>query len=224
MQRIMNRGWRNTPERTMEQPEQSAGPSAKPIELIVGLGNPGSAYAGNRHNVGFWTINRLARRLGIEVKQHAGLVSTGKGEYNGRRLILAKPRTFMNNSGNAVHELLRRYRLEPAQMLVVYDDLDLPLARVRLRARGGHGGNRGIRSVLEAAGSTEVPRVRIGIGRPVVNGQPSWEPEHVAAWVLSDPPPAEREQLDAAVQKAIDAIICILDEGIAAAMNRYNRD
>jgi peptidyl-tRNA hydrolase, PTH1 family len=223
MQRIMNLGRRKPNEPVEEKPEQPS-VSTKPIELIVGLGNPGGEYSGNRHNVGFWTVNRLGRKIGIEVKKHSGLVSTGEGEYGGHRLVLAKPRTFMNNSGNAVRELLRRYKLDPSQALIIYDELDLPVARVRIRARGGHGGQKGIRNVLESMGSTDVPRIRIGIGRPVVDGKPSWEPEHVADWVLSDPPPEDREKLDAAVQKAIDAIICILDEGIETAMNRYNRD
>jgi PTH1 family peptidyl-tRNA hydrolase len=197
---------------------------AKLVELIVGLGNPGSEYAGNRHNVGFWTVNRLGRRIGIEVRKHSGMVSTGEGLYNGRRLILAKPRTFMNNSGNAVRALVRRYRLEPSQVVVVYDDLDLPVGKVRIRARGSHGGNNGLRSVLGQLGSQDVPRIRIGIGRPVVNGTPSYDPEDVADWVLSDPSPAHREKLDAAVAKVVDALVCVLDEGVEAAMNKYNRD
>src|SRR5437763_7221460 len=91
--------------------------ATRPIELIVGLGNPGSAYAHNRHNVGFWTVNRLSRELGIEVDRHTKVASTGEGAFEGRRLVLAKPRTFMNNSGDAVRELLRRYKLAPEQML-----------------------------------------------------------------------------------------------------------
>ncbi len=197
---------------------------AAPIEMIVGLGNPGSTYAGNRHNVGFWTVNRLGRRVGIEVQKHSGLASMGEGLYQGRRLVLAKPRTFMNRSGDAVRELARRYRLKPSQVLIVYDDLDLPVGRVRLRARGSHGGNNGMKSIVAALGTTDFPRLRIGIGRPAVGGEPSWDPEVVADWVLSDPSPADREALTAAVDRAQEAIIMALDDGVEAAMNRFNRD
>jgi PTH1 family peptidyl-tRNA hydrolase len=221
MQRLMHLGRRG------RQPEPMMPDASVPVgqvELIVGLGNPGGQYAGNRHNVGYWTVNRLGRRLGIEVKKHSGLASIGEGTYNGRRLILAKPRTFMNNSGNAVRELVRRYRLAPSQAVIVYDELDLPVGKVRLRARGSHGGNNGLRSVLGQLGTQDVPRIRIGIGRPVVNGTPSYAPADVADWVLSDPPPADREKLDAAVAKSVDALVYLLDEGIDAAMNQFNRD
>lgn len=206
--------------------ESQTPPASQPraVELIVGLGNPGSEYAGNRHNVGFWTVNRLARRLGIEIRHHSRTASYGEGTYRGRRLILAKPRTYVNRSGDAVRELVRRYGLAPEQVLVVYDDLDLPVGRMRIRAKGGHGGNNGMKSIIAALGTQEFPRVRIGIGRPVVNGEPSYDPEVVARWVLSDPPPEERAKLDEAVARAQEAIITVLDEGLDAAMNRFNRD
>ena len=190
----------------------------------MGLGNPGSEYAGNRHNVGFWTVNRLARRLGIAIRQHSRTASLGEGTYRGRRLVLAKPRTYVNRSGDAVQELVRRYGLAPEQVLVVYDDLDLPVGRVRVRARGGHGGNNGMKSIIAALGTEEFPRVRIGIGRPVVNGEPSYDPDVVAQWVLTDQPPEERAKLDEAVVRAQEAILTLLDEGIEAAMNRFNRE
>lgn len=219
MQRLFRR--RSAHEESEEPPV--ARERVLPVELVIGLGNPGSRYAANRHNVGYWTVNRLGRRLGIALTKHTGLATTGEGTYNGRRLILAKPRTFMNNSGDAVRELVRRYQLEPAQALIVYDDLDLPVAKVRLRARGSHGGNNGIRSIITRLGSQDFPRIKIGIGRPVVGGEPSHDPDHVAAWVLADPPPEERDRLDRAVQVALDAIIAILDDGVEAAMNRFNR-
>jgi len=118
--------------------------------------------------------------------------------------------------------LLRRYKLEPEQMLVIVDDLDLPLGRVRVRPNGGHGGQNGLKSIVAVAGK-EFPRIRIGIGRPVVGDQPSWDPEIVARWVLSDPPPDQRRVLDEAIVQAADAALCCLDEGIEAAMNRFNR-
>jgi PTH1 family peptidyl-tRNA hydrolase len=211
-------------QRDVSEPQHPPTEQSRSVELIVGLGNPGSEYAGNRHNVGFWTVNRLARRLGIEIRHHSRTASVGEGTYRGRRLILAKPRTYVNRSGDAVRELVRRYGLAPEQVLVVYDDLDLPVGRVRIRARGGHGGNNGMKSIIAALGTEEFPRVRIGIGRPLVNGEPSYDPDVVAQWVLSDPPPDERAKLDEAVARAQEAILTILDEGIEAAMNRFNRE
>lgn len=207
---------------TESQPSAGKRSPVADVELVIGLGNPGSEYAANRHNVGFWTVNRLGRRLGIDVKRHTGLASTGEGLYNGRRLVLAKPRTFMNKSGDAVRELARRYKLAPEQVLIVYDDLDLPTGRVRLRARGSHGGNNGMKSIVAALGTQEFPRIRIGIGRPTLGGEPSWDPDVVAGWVLSDPSPADRLLLDEAVDRAQEAVLAILDDGIETAMGRFN--
>ena len=206
------------------EPTEAVADATRPLGLIVGLGNPGSQYAGNRHNVGFWTVNRLSRRMGITAEKHGKLASISEGSYGGRPLVLAKPRTFMNNSGDAVAELARRYKLRPDQVLIVYDDLDLPVGRVRLRARGSHGGNNGLKSIVARLGSQEFPRIRIGIGRPLAAGEPTWDPEHVANHVLSDPTRAERELLDAAVERVQEAILCILDVGIETAMNTFNRD
>ena len=141
------------------------------MRLIVGLGNPGREYAHSRHNVGFWCLNRLARRHGIAFSSRGRLAAVGEGRLAGRPVILAKPRTFVNLSGRAVSHLLQRYRLSPQQLLVVCDDLDLPLGRVRLRASGSHGGHRGMRSIIEAIGSQDFPRIRIGIGRPAGGGR-----------------------------------------------------
>ncbi len=193
------------------------------VRLIVGLGNPGREYAHSRHNVGFWCLNRLARRQGIAFTKRGRLATVGEGELAGRPVILAKPRTFVNLSGRALSHLLRRYRLSPPNLLVVYDDLDLPLGRVRLRPRGTHGGHRGMRSIVEAVGSQDFPRIRIGIGRPRVAGEPTWEPEAVAAYVLAPMTADERRILDEAVATAGEAVLCLLAEGVEEAMNRFNR-
>jgi PTH1 family peptidyl-tRNA hydrolase len=193
------------------------------VRLIAGLGNPGREYAHSRHNVGFWCLNRLARRHGIAFTKRGRLATVGEGRLAGRSVILAKPRTFVNLSGRALSHLLRRYRLSPQHLLVVYDDLDLPLGRVRLRPRGVHGGHRGMRSIVEAIGSEDFPRIRIGIGRPEVNGEPTWEPEAVAAYVLAPMTAEERRILDEAVATAGEAILCLLAEGVEEAMNRFNR-
>lgn len=194
------------------------------VVLVVGLGNPGSAYARHRHNVGAWAVNRLARRLGIEFTRRSGLVELGEGEIDGRRVVIARPRTFMNESGKAVRQALKVYGLKPEQMVVVYDELDLPAGRVRIRPRGSHGGHNGMRSIVGAIGSQDFPRVRIGIGRPSVAGEPTWDPEHVAAHVLAAPGPADREALEAAADRAAEALELMLRESVEAAMSRYNAD
>jgi PTH1 family peptidyl-tRNA hydrolase len=190
--------------------------------LIVGLGNPGPAYSHNRHNVGYWSVNRLARLHGIPLKVRR-LATIGEGSIAGVPVLLAKPRTFVNRSGHAVAALLRNFRLKPEQMLVICDDLDLPVGRMRLRAGGGHGGQKGLRSVIGSIGTREFPRLRVGIGRPVADGEPSWEPDLVADYVLSDPTPEEAEALKAATAVAVEAVETLLREGLEAAMNRYNR-
>jgi PTH1 family peptidyl-tRNA hydrolase len=192
------------------------------IRLVVGLGNPGGEYAGTRHNVGFWTINRLAKRHGIELST-SGQTALGQGRIGGRDVALAKPRTFVNLSGDAVWNLIKRLKLDDAQeLLIVCDDLDLPTAKLRLRPHGGSGGYKGLQSIIDVTKSDRFPRLRIGIGRPVVGGKPSWDPEDVSSYVLSDPPPSERAELDDAVARAVEAIEVAITEGFEVAMSRYN--
>jgi PTH1 family peptidyl-tRNA hydrolase len=192
------------------------------IRLIVGLGNPGGEYSGNRHNVGFRTINRLAKRHGIELSI-SGQAALGRGRIGEHEVALAKPRTFVNKSGDAIWNLIKRLDIDDArELLVVYDELDLPVGKVRLRARGGSGGYKGLKSIIDATGTDEFARLRIGIGRPVVNGEPTWDPEHVANYVLSDPPPDERKLLDEAVDRAVEAIECAVTEDVERAMGRFN--
>lgn len=190
--------------------------------LIVGLGNPGRVYSHNRHNVGYWCVNRLARLHGTSLRARR-LAAIGEGSIRGTPVLLAKPRTMVNRSGQAVAALLRNFKIDRRNMVVVCDDLDLPVGKLRLKAGGGHGGQKGLRSVIGAIGSGDFARVRIGIGRPVVDGQPSWEPDAVAAYVLSDPTPQELDALRAAVTQAAEAVETALHEGVEAAMNRYNR-
>ena len=190
--------------------------------LIVGLGNPGAVYSHNRHNVGYWSVNRLARLHGIPLKARR-LATIGQGSIAGVPVLLAKPRTFVNRSGHAVAALLRNFRMKPAEMLVICDDLDLPVGRIRLRSGGGHGGQKGLRSIIGTIGSREFPRLRIGIGRPVVDGEPSWEPDVVADYVLSAPTPEEAEALQTAAAKAAEAAETVVGEGLEVAMTRHNR-
>jgi peptidyl-tRNA hydrolase, PTH1 family len=190
--------------------------------LVVGLGNPGPAYSHNRHNVGYWTINRLARLHGIPLKARR-LATVGEGRIGDSEVTLVKPRTFVNDSGHAVAAARKHTRVGPENILVVYDELDLPAGRLRLKAKGGTAGHKGIKSVAGALASTDFPRLRIGIGRPHVDGEPVWDPDVVAVWVLSDPTPQETKTLQNAVGRAAKAVEEILTEGVEAAMNRYNK-
>ena len=190
--------------------------------LIVGLGNPGTEYSHNRHNVGYWCVNRLSREHGINLKART-LAAIGEGQIAGHPVTLLKPRTYVNRSGHAVAPALRHANIAIEHMIVVYDELDLPSGRVRIKPKGGHGGHNGVRSIAAAIASTDFIRIRVGIGRPHVDDEPSWEPEVVAAYVLGDPAPAEVETLRAAVSTAAAAVETILAEGLDAAMNRYNK-
>jgi len=190
--------------------------------LIVGLGNPGPAYSHNRHNVGYWTVNRLARLHGIPLKARR-LATVGEGRIGDSEVTLVKPRTFVNDSGHAVAAARKHTRVGPENVLVVYDELDLPAGRLRIKAKGGTAGHKGIKSVAGALASSDFPRVRVGIGRPHVDGEPVWDPDVVAVWVLSDPTPQETKTLQNAVGRAANAVELVLAEGVEAAMNQYNK-
>ena len=190
--------------------------------LVVGLGNPGPPYAHNRHNVGYWCVNRLARLHGIALKARR-LAALGEGKIGARPVVLVKPRTYVNTSGHAVAAALKHAAVAPQRLLVIYDDLDLPAGRLRIRAGGSHGGHNGLRSIIGTVGSKDFPRLRIGIGRPHVDGLPVWDPDVVAVWVLSDPTPQEAETLQGAVARAAEAVELLVTEGVETAMNRYNK-
>jgi PTH1 family peptidyl-tRNA hydrolase len=201
--------------------------SARP-KFVVGLGNPGSEYAATRHNMGFVVLDRLAKELNCSFRRKwrfsaevAEAVASG-----GSKVYLAKPRTYMNRSGVAVGALLRWLKLEPAEMLVVVDDADLPLGQVRLRASGGSGGHNGLRSIIETLGGNEAfARLRVGIGRPAA-GAGSSDAERGADMtdhVLSRFATAEQAAAEQASATAVEAIQCCLREGLAEAMNQFNR-
>ena len=185
------------------------------MKLIVGLGNPGRRYRETRHNVGWEVISRLARRARIAVDEEDGFSDVGRGAIGGTRVILARPQTYVNVSGEAVRDLRRRHRLRPQDIVVVVDDLDLPLGRLRLRASGSAGGHNGLKSIIEALGTTEFPRLRVGIGRPAEGVDPA---DHVLTRFTSD----EQAVVDAALDRAAEAIETAITEGIETAMNRFN--
>lgn len=194
---------------------------AQPPALIVGLGNPGDRYRATRHNVGAWCIALLATRHGVALRQQ-DRVDIAPINVQGHGVHIAQPRAFVNESGPAVAAALRRLGLTRDRLLVVYDDLDLPVGQLRIRPHGGHGGHNGMRSIIEAVGGGEFPRVRIGIDRAYVNDVPVRDPDGVAAWVLSAPSREQRTQIDLALTTAADAIECAVTEGIERAMSRYN--
>lgn len=199
--------------------EQRQGPQ-RPA-LIVGLGNPGAAYGETRHNVGAWCVALLARRRGVRLER-AGRVDRASIEVEGRTVHLARPRAMVNESGPPVAAEVLRLGLHLDQLLVIYDEIDLPLGQLRIRSRGGHGGHNGIRSLIDALGGDDFARVRIGVDRPYDAGEPVRDPERVADWVLSAPTMAERERLDETVAMVADAIELAAVEGIDIAMNRFN--
>jgi len=185
--------------------------------LIVGLGNPGARYAGNRHNVGFLCVERLAAAHGLAFDRQQGRARVVLGTIMDRRVVLAQPQTYMNNSGSAVVPLARFYQVPLERLLVVYDDLDLPLGALRLRPEGGSGGHKGMRSIIEQLGGQQAfPRLRIGIGRPPGRMDP-------AAYVLQDFSDEEKLLLEDALERSVGAIETWLSEGVEAAMNRYNQ-
>lgn len=195
--------------------KRDTGAGSKVTFLIAGLGNPGREYRHNRHNVGFMLVSRLAERLGVTFSRMESKALVTKGEHRGARLILAKPQTYMNLSGQAVGSLARFYKIALENLLVAYDDVDLPLGTLRLRPKGGSGGQKGMASIIEHLGTEDFPRMRIGIGRP-----PGRMP--ASAYVLQDFSPAEEEFMDLTLERATDALLVFASEGLEAAMNQYN--
>jgi len=186
------------------------------MRVIVGLGNPGRDYSRNRHNVGFRCVNHLARKHGISLGQRNCQAQHGTGRIEGIEVVLAKPRTFMNLSGRSAGLLLRRFRAAPADLVVIHDDLDLALGRIRIYSNGGSGGHKGIESIVAVLGSRDFLRVRVGIGRPQSEVD-------AVDYVLGDFSPSELAVVEETVARVGDAMSCLLKEGLAAAMNRYNQ-
>ncbi len=184
--------------------------------LIVGLGNPGSRYAETRHNVGFMVVDALAAHGGIRVGRCKFDSEFGKGNLAGRQVVLAKPRTFMNLSGQAVQKLARFFKIPSQAILVIHDDVDLSCNRIKIKEKGGDGGHKGIRSIIAALGTDRFIRIRVGVGRPETEGD-------VARYVLQPLNKGERNQLEQMVLKARDAVMTVLSEGTKTGMNRFNR-
>ena len=183
--------------------------------LIVGLGNPGREYRDNRHNVGFMLIDRIAVRLnarGMKVQSKAIVMDA---KYEERKLILAKPQTYMNLSGQSVQGLANFYKVPFTNLIVLSDDLDIPFGTIRIRASGGPGGQRGLSSILEQLGTKDIPRLRIGIGRPPGRMDP-------AAYVLQNFPRDEVQSLSEILDRGADAVFAFVVHGLNKAMNDFN--
>jgi len=192
------------------------------MKLIVGLGNPGRDYVNNRHNAGFKCVDLFAREHGISLTQRRAHSKLGTGEVSGTKIVLAKPQTFMNLSGEAVSALVRRYKISAKDILVIYDDLDLPLGKIRIRERGSSGGHNGLKSIISHLGTQEFPRIKVGIASHEGNDSSSAPKVEAIEHVLSNFTEAEKTVMREVYLKVAAAIECILTEGIAAAMNKYN--
>jgi PTH1 family peptidyl-tRNA hydrolase len=189
--------------------------SAEEPVLVVGLGNPGPRYAGNRHNVGFLVVDELAARVGGKFKAHKGGAEILECRLAGRRTILAKPRSFMNVSGGPVVASARFYKVDPADLVVIHDELDLPYANVRLKLGGGENGHNGLRSISKSLGTRDYLRVRFGIGRPPGRMDP-------ADFVLRDFSATERKELALNVDHCADAAEALVGKGLEAAQNLFH--
>jgi len=190
-------------------------PDAGGPALVVGLGNPGPTYVGHRHNVGFHVLDVLAGRVGGRFKAHKARAEVVEGRLDGRRAVLARPRTYMNLSGAAVSGLTRYFAVPPDQLVVVHDELDLPFGSLRLKLGGGDNGHNGLRSITASLGTPDYLRVRIGIGRPPGRQDP-------ADFVLRDFAAAERRVLPDLLESAADAVEDLLAHGLAAAQNTFH--
>ena len=195
---------------TQIQPYKRRGPF-----LIAGLGNPGRNHEHNRHNVGFMLLNRLTLKLNTGFGQVESKSLVAKTTYLGERVILIKPQTYMNRSGAAVSSLVHFYKVPLENLLVAYDDVDLPLGNLRLRPLGGSAGQKGMQSIIERLGTDEFPRLRIGTGRPPGRME-------AADYVLQDFPTDEADLLTDTLDRAVEAVSTYLKDGLERAMNLYN--
>lgn len=184
--------------------------------LIVGLGNPGREYETTRHNTGFMTLDLLAARLQVKVSKERFRALTGQAEYAGNRLLLMKPQTFMNASGLAIEAAAHFYKIPPERVLVLFDDISLPVGKLRIRKDGSAGGHNGLKSIISALGSDRFARVKIGVG---AKPHPDYD---LADWVLSTVSKAEQPEYQAAMEQAAQAALCIVRDGCEKAAAAYN--
>lgn len=184
--------------------------------MIVGLGNPGREYRETRHNIGFMVVDRMAEKHGIKLSRVQNKAIIGSGIVAGAKVILVKPQTFMNISGQAVTALVRFYKIQQADLIVAHDDVDLPFGTIRMRPGGGSAGQKGIASIINLLGTQDFARLRMGVGRPPGRMD-------AAAYVLQSFHPSDQELLQNFLSKASDALTCYIVDGLETAMNRFNQ-
>ena len=190
------------------------------MKLIIGLGNPGLFYANNRHNIGFMCVNHFAKKHDIKLNKKKGNARIGKGIIEGEEVILARPQTYMNVSGEAVCYLAECFKVEMDELIIIHDDLDLPLGRIRIRQGGSAGGHNGMKSIISCLGSPDFIRVRIGIGRPQETEDKTGK---VVGHVLSGFSREEKEVITPAISRACEALDTLVTDGLQIAMNKFNR-
>lgn len=193
------------------------------MKLIIGLGNPGKIYVRNRHNIGFRSVDHLAKLYTIGTHKRQCHAQVGTGKIADIKVMLAKPATFVNQSGEAAICLLHNYDLKPNDLIVIHDDLDLPLGKLRLRPEGSAGGHKGIASIITALGNEDFARIKVGIGRPLDrDGNAITDEDGIVDYVLSDFTPREDDIIKTTIAQVVKAVQSILTEGITAAMNKFN--
>lgn len=182
--------------------------------FIFGLGNPGLKYRNTRHNAGFLALDELAGRHGVKLKSTKFEAMAGQGDIGGQRIMLAKPMTYMNHSGFAVSAVLDYYDADPSQLIVLYDDIDLPLGTLRIREKGSAGTHNGMKSIISYLQTDEFPRVRIGIGKPNIS---------LTGYVLGRFPKEDRDEVEEMISRAADAVECLVTDGIQTAQERFQK-
>ncbi len=185
------------------------------MRIIVGLGNPGTRFRCSRHNIGFRCVDLIARKWGIRVSDRRAKAVLGRGNHAGEEIVLAKPRSYMNSSGEGVAYLLTRFASRPEDLVIIYDDMALPLGRLRIRPVGSDGGHRGVQSIIESLNTQAFPRIRLGIGSPPLEQDP-------VAYVLGRFYDEEDTIVARAVEAVVAAVDCMLEANIDEAMNRFN--
>lgn len=193
------------------------------MKIIMGLGNPGSQYKSNRHNLGFRCIDLISKAHSVKISKVQCQSDVGQGKIDGTEVIIAKPRTFVNLSGQAAKRLLIKFKAEPGDLIVMHDDLDLSAGNIRVRMGGKSGGHRGIKSIIQCIGTEDFYRIRIGISRPFRQPGSVYNEEDVIDYVLGDIAGDEKALIEQSLVLAVQATVCLINEGLIAAMNKYNR-
>ena len=189
------------------------------MKLIVGLGNPGRNYANNRHNIGFTCLNYFARSHAIKFDRKQARARIGMGKIARNEVVLAKPQTFVNSSGESVGRLVKRFNINLSELIIIHDDLDLPLGKLRISYASSSGGHKGIESIIKELGSQDFIRLRVGIGRPAEASE-----DEIIAYVLSDFTAEQKQAIAPIIPKVSEALLCLLTDGLTIAMSKYNRD